>query len=469
MKVTESGNLKHRQLQLEDYLQRVSAEQKEYAEVCAPPKMAKTDNTNTHEQTERLLEEILSADNLNRAYKQVKRNKGAGGIDGMQVDELLPFLKEHKKALLQSIWDGKYRPKPVRRVEIPKENGKTRKLGIPTVVDRLIQQAITQVLSPIFEEQFSDNSFGFRPGRSAHGALRRCQNHITEGYKYAVDMDLEKYFDTVNQSKLIQILSDTIKDGRVISLIHRFLKAGAMVNGLFEKSPQGVPQGGPLSPLLGNVMLNECDHELERRGHRFIRYADDMMIFCKSKKAAKRTLDHTIPYIEGKLFLKVNREKTKVAHVNHVKFLGYGFYIYRGKGRLRIHPKSTQKLKDKIREVTGRSNGMGIEERKAKVNQVVRGWTNYFKLADARSLLARLDEWLRSRIRMVTWKRWKKVRTRFENLKKMGIKEEQAWMWANTRRGYWRTAHSPILTKALSNERFKRIGYLSFSECYSVK
>jgi group II intron reverse transcriptase/maturase len=468
MKVTESGNLKYRQLRFEDYLQRVSAEQKEYAEVCASPKMTETDSTNTNEQTEKLLEEILSAENLNRAYKQVKRNKGAGGIDGMQVDELLPFLRKHKDELVQSLWDGKYRPKPVRRVEILKENGKTRKLGIPTVVDRLIQQAITQILSPIFEKQFSDNSFGFRPKRSAHDALRRCKNHITDGYKYVVDMDLEKYFDTVNQSKLIQILSETIKDGRVISLIHKFLKSGVMVDGLFEGSPEGVPQGGPLSPLLGNIMLNECDHKLEKRRHRFVRYADDMMVFCRSKKAAQRTLDNILPYIEGKLFLKVNREKTKVAHVNYVKFLGYSFYIYKGEGRLRVHPKSIQKLKDKIREVTGRSNGMAIEERRTKLNQIVRGWTNYFKMADAKSLLAKMDEWLRSRIRMVTWKRWKRTQTRFQNLKKTGISKEQAWMWANTRKGYWRTAHSPILTKALSNERFKRIGYLSFSECYSA-
>jgi len=469
MKVTESGNLKHRQLRIEDYLQMVSAEQKEYAEVCEPPKIAETDSTNTNEQTEGLLEQILSAKNLSKAYEQVKRNKGTGGIDGMQVDELLPFLENHKEELVKSLWDGKYHPKPVRRVEIPKENGKTRKLGIPTVVDRLIQQAITQVLSPIFEKQFSDNSFGFRPKRSAHDALRMSQRHIADGYKYVVDMDLEKYFDTVNQSKLIQILSETIKDGRVISLIHKFLRAGVLVEGLFEESLEGVPQGGPLSPLLGNIMLNECDHELEKRGHRFVRYADDMMIFCKSKKAAKRTLDHILPFIEGKLFLRVNREKTKVAHVNYVKFLGYSFYIYRGEGRLRIHPKSTQKLKDKIREVTGRSNGMGIEERRKKLNQIVRGWTNYFKLADAKSLLSKLDEWLRSRIRMITWKRWKIARTRFENLKKAGISVEQAWMWANTRKGYWRTAHSPILTKALPNERFKRVGYLSFSDCYSAK
>jgi RNA-directed DNA polymerase len=469
MKVTESDNSKHRQLRLEGYLQRVSAEQREYAEVCSSPKMTETDNTNTNKQREGLQEQILSRDNLNRAYKQVKRNKGAGGIDGMQVDELLPYLKENKQELLQSLRDGKYRPKPVRRVEIPKENGKTRKLGIPTVVDRLIQQAICQILTPIFEEQFSDNSFGFRPRRSAHDALKRCQTNITEGYKYVVDMDLEKYFDTVNQSKLIQLLSETIKDGRVISLIHKFLRAGVMVGGWCEDSPEGVPQGGPLSPLLGNVMLNECDHELERRGHRFVRYADDLMIFCKSKQAASRTLNHILPYIEGKLFLRVNREKTQVAYVGKVKYLGYSFYIRKGEGRLRIHAKSIQKFKDKIREITVRSNGMGIEARKIRLNQMVRGWTNYFKLADAKKLIQGLDEWTRSRIRMVTWKRWKKVRTRFENLKRSGIKEEQAWMWANTRKGYWRTAHSPILSRALSNERFKRAGYLSLMECYSAK
>ena len=468
MKVTGRDKLKYRQLRFEDYLQMVSAEQREYAEVYASPKMTETDITDTNEQREGLLEQILSRDNLNRAYKQVKKNKGAGGIDGMQVDELLPFLKENQKELVQSLLGGKYRPKPVRRVEIPKENGKTRKLGIPTVVDRLIQQAICQILSPIFEEQFSDNSFGFRPQRGAHDALKRCQTNITAGYKYVVDMDLEKYFDTVNQSKLIQILSETIKDGRVISLIHKFLRAGIMVDGMFEKSPEGVPQGGPLSPLLGNIMLNECDHELERRGHRFVRYADDLMIFCKSKKAAERTLDHILPYIEGKLFLKVNREKTQVAYVRKVKYLGYGFYIYKGEGRLRIHPKSIGKLKDKIREITGRSNGMGIEARKTRLNQVVRGWMNYFKLADAKNLIQGLDEWIRSRIRMGTWKQWKKISTRFENLKKLGIKYEQAWMWANTRKGYWRTAHSPILLRTLSNERFKRVGYLSLMECYSA-
>ena len=275
MKDTGSDDNQHRQLTLWDYLPRDTAEREELTEVCESPRITETEITDRTKQTEGLLEQILTPENLELAYRQVRKNKGAGGIDGMQVDELLPFLQEHQNELVQALRDGKYRPSPVRRVEIPKENGKTRKLGIPTVVDRMIQQAICQVLTPIYEQKFSDNSYGFRPQRSAHDALRKCQTNISEDYKYVVDMDLEKYFDTVNQSKLIQILSATIKDGRVISLIHKFLNAGVMVGGMFEDSPEGVPQGGPLSPLLGNVMLNECDWELERCGHRFVRYADD--------------------------------------------------------------------------------------------------------------------------------------------------------------------------------------------------
>jgi group II intron reverse transcriptase/maturase len=466
MKATKSGELKHRQLTLWDYLQKDTQEEESYAEVCVSPRMAETDTTNTSKQEGGLLEKILSPENMNRAYKQVKRNKGAGGVDGMTVDELGPWTREHRDELLKSLRDGSYRPQPVRRVEIPKENGKTRKLGIPTVIDRMVQQAVSQVLSPIYEEQFSESSYGFRPGRSAHDALRQCQRNITDGYEYVVDMDLEKYFDTVNQSKLVQVLSETIKDGRVISLIHKFLRAGVMDGGVFEESPEGVPQGGPLSPLFGNIMLNECDHELERRRHRFVRYADDLMIFSKSRKAAQRTLKSIIPYIEGKLFLTVNREKTKVAEIRDVRFLGYGFYIYQGEGRLKVHPKSAKKLKDRLREVTGRSNGLSVENRRAKLNYIIRGWVNYFKLADMKKLMETLDQWLRRRLRMVTWKRWKKARTRYANLKKAGIPDWQAWQWAYTRLGYWRVAGSWILTRAMPNEVFKKAGYLSLKELY---
>lgn len=468
MKVTGSDDMKHRQLTLWDYPPRDTAEREEAAEVCGSRRITETDITDRRKQTEGLLEQILTPENLELAARQVRRNKGAGGIDGMQADELLPYLSSHRDELVKALRDGKYRPSPVRRVEIPKENGKTRKLGIPTVVDRMVQQAICQILSPIYEEKFSDSSFGFRPNKSAHDALRKCQTNISDGYAYVVDMDLEKYFDTVNQSRLIQILSETIADGRVISLIHKFLNAGVMVGGMFEESPEGVPQGGPLSPLLGNVMLNECDWELEKRGHRFVRYADDLMVFCRSKKAASRTLENILPFIEGKLFLKVNREKTKVAHVKDVKYLGYGFYIHQGEARLRIHPKSVAKFKTKVRDVTGRSNGMGVEERKSGLNSIVRGWMNYFKLADARSLLKELDKWIRRRIRMVTWKRWKRILTRFTNLKKAGIDPKRAWMWANTRKGYWPTAGSPILQRAIPNDLLRRAGYLSLKECYAA-
>lgn len=249
----------------------------------------------------------------------------------MQVDELLPYLRENQETLIQEIRNGKYKPNPVRRVEIPKETkGEFRKLGVPTVVDRVVQQAIAQELLPIFEEHFSENSFGFRPKRGAHDALRQCQKNVNDGYVYVVDMDLEKFFDTVCQSKLIEVLSRTVKDGRVISLIHKYLNAGVVANGKFERTEVGMPQGGPLSPLLSNIMLNELDKELESRGHRFVRYADDCMIFCKSRKSAERTLENIIPFIDGKLFLKVNRKKTKVAHISKVKYLGYTYYRYKG-------------------------------------------------------------------------------------------------------------------------------------------
>ena len=276
--------------------------------------------------TDRMLEYILTPDNLNRAYKQVKSNKGSGGVDKMDVEQLLPYLRSHKVEIVESLLDGKYHPNPVRRVEIPKDGGKMRQLGIPTVVDRVIQQAIAQVLSLVYEPRFSNGSYGFRPGRSAHQALQRAQEIINDGYKYSIDLDLEKFFDTVNQSKLVQLLSDTIKDGRVVSLIHKYLRAGVMIGHKFEETEQGVPQGGPLSPILSNIMLNELDRELERRGLPFVRYADDCIIFCKSPRAAERVCESISRYIEKKLFLKVNREKTHVGSVNGQKYLGYSFY-----------------------------------------------------------------------------------------------------------------------------------------------
>ena len=466
MNVTESG-FKNRQLHIEDYLQMVSAEQKEYAEVFDYSKITEKSGVITDYWTNNLLELILRKDNLNKAYKQVKSNKGSGGIDGMQVDELLPYLIENQETLIQEIRDGKYKPNPVRRVEIPKETkGEFRKLGVPTVVDRVIQQAITQELTPIYEEQFSNNSFGFRPKRGAHDALRQCQKNVNDGYVYVVDMDLEKFFDTVCQSKLIEVLSRTIKDGRVISLIHKYLNAGVIANGMFERTEIGMPQGGPLSPLLSNIMLNELDKELERRGHRFVRYADDCMIFCKSRKSAERTLENIIPFIEGKLFLRVNRKKTEVAHISKVKYLGYSFYRFKGKCRFRVHPKSITKMKNKIRELTDRNNGMSNAKREEKYQQFVRGWVNYFKLADMKGLLTRVEEWARRRIRAVYWKQWKRVRTRYRILRKLKLEHWQAIKLANSRCGYWRMAE--MLNTVLTKKIIAKLGYISMLDYYLI-
>jgi RNA-directed DNA polymerase len=466
MKVTDS-RFKNRQLHMEDYLQMVSAEQKEDAEVFDYGKITEKSGIITNYWMNNLLELILRKDNLNKAYKRVKSNKGAGGTDGMQVDELLPYLKENQDTLIQEIKGGRFKPNPVRRVEIPKETkGEFRKLGVPTVVDRVIQQAIIQELTPIYEEQFSENSFGFQPKKGAHDALKQCQKNVNEGYVYVVDMDLEKFFDTVCQSKLIEVLGRTIKDGRVISLIHKYLNAGVITKGVFKKTEVGMPQGGPLSPLLSNIMLNELDKELESRGHRFVRYADDCMIFCKSKKSAERTLENIIPFIEKRLFLKVNRKKTQVAHISKVKYLGYTFYRYRGKCRFRVHPKSVTKMKDAIRNLTDRNKGMSNTAREDKYQQFVRGWIEYFKLADMKNLLKGIDEWARRRIRAVYWKQWKKIKTKYRMLRAIGCEHWRAKELACSRKGYWRMAQ--VLNQIFSNKIIAKLGYTSMLDYYLI-
>lgn len=448
-----------------------TAEREEYGEALIDQRITENNSANADRQADGLLEEIVSTKNLNRAYKRVKKNKGAGGIDGMGVDELLQYLKENGEDIRKTIVDGKYHPHPVRRVEIPKDNGKTRKLGIPTAVDRVIQQAIAQVLTPIYEPKFVETSYGFRLGRSAHDALRKCLEYLRAGRTWTVDMDLEKFFDTVNQSKLMEILARDIKDGRVLSLIHRYLRAGAVECGRYVDTEVGVPQGGPLSPLLANIMLNELDHELERRGHRFVRYADDMVIFCGSKASAEQTLEHIIPFIEEKLFLKVNREKTVVAYAGKIKFLGYGFYKSQKGFRLRVHKKSQMKMRTRIKELTSRSRVNSYEMWKQTLKRFVVGWVNYFKLADMKKLLESTDEWMRRRIRMVFWKKWKRVRTRYRNLRKLGINHNGAYITACCcRRGYWFIASTLIMQTALSNTRLEKAGFISFrSYCKSAK
>lgn len=413
-----------------------------------------------------LLEQILSPTNMNKAYKQVLSNNGSCGIDRMSTTELLSWLQLHKEELITSIEQGRYKPNPVRRVEIPKEGGKKRPLGIPTVVDRLIQQSIAQILSPIYEREFSKSSYGFRPKRSCHDALKQAQAYVSSGYKYGIDLDLEKFFDTVNHSRLIELLSRKIKDGRVISLIHKYLLAGVRIGECFEEGQSGVPQGSPLSPLLSNIMLNELDKELEKRGHPFVRYADDVLIFCKSKRAAERTKTSIIRFIEEVLYLRVNNEKTKVGTVRGMKFLGYSFYIKDGACRLSVHPKSYAKLKSRLKSLTGRSNGMGYEQRKTSLRLFIMGWLEYFKLTDMKSHLQKIDEWYRRRLRMCIWKYWKKVKTRFANLRKCGIEKGKAWEWANTRKGYWHVSNSFILSRSLTNENLRKANYPFLMDCY---
>ncbi len=412
-----------------------------------------------------MLEAILSPANLKKAYLQVVRNKGAAGVDGMDCAHLLDYLKEQGEQLTERIRQRTYRPSPVRRVEIPKDNGGKRQLGIPTVVDRVIQQAIAQVLTPIYEQQFSEWSYGFRPRRSGKQALIAATKIVERGYRYVVDIDLERFFDTVDHARLIEILQRTIKDNGVISLIHRYLNAGVMKDGAMARTEEGTPQGGPLSPLLANIMLNELDKELERRGHPFVRYADDGLIFCKSKRAAERVMASISKFIEVELKLRVNREKTVCANISKVRFLGYGFRIHRGKCRLRVHQKTEAKLRRRLKAITSRSNCMGYQKRKEALAQYLRGWTEYYNLADMGAKVKEIDQWLGRRIRMCIWKAWKRVKTRYHNILKLGYNKRCAWEWANANKGYWCIAGSRIGTAVMPNDKLRQAGY-TWIGCY---
>ena len=416
--------------------------------------------------TENLLEKIVDRRNFFEAYKKVKANKGSHGIDGMRVDELLSYLKGNYENLKASLLSGTYKPQAVRRVEIPKPNGTLRLLGIPTVIDRLIQQSINQVLSPIFDREFSNSSYGFRPRRSAHMALKQSQKHIYEGYKYVVDIDLEKFFDTVNHDILMHLIAKKIEDKRVLKLIRKYLNSGIMLEGAVVKSEEGAVQGGPLSPLLSNILLDELDKELETRGHRFCRYADDCNIYVKSKRAGERVLKSLTIFLEGKLKLKVNTEKSAVSSPTKRKFLGYSFYYSKDGIKLRVHDKSYKRLKEKIRKITNRNVSMNFNYRIKKLNEIIVGWINYFKLADMKIKLIELDGWIRRRLRACVWKTWKKTKTKFNNLIKLGIPRSKSWEYANTRKGYWRISCSPILNKTITNQRLINHGFKSLSSQY---
>jgi RNA-directed DNA polymerase len=417
---------------------------------------------------EEMLERILGRDNLNLAYKRVKANKGSPGVDGMTVEELLSYLKQGGESLRQRILAGEYIPQAVRRVEIPKPDGGVRQLGIPTVVDRLIQQAIAQELSRTFDPVFSASSYGFRPGRSAHQAIIAARGYIEQGHRWTVDIDLEKFFDRVNHNKLMSLVARRVKDNRVLGLMRKYLESGIMLNGVKVKSEEGTPQGGPLSPLLANIMLDELDKELEKRGHSFCRYADDCNIYVKSRKAGARVMESISQYIEQVLKLKVNRNKSAVDRPSRRKFLGFSFYMRKGKARNFIHKKPLYRFKAKVKEITSRSNGKSMEMRMKKLNPLIRGWVNYFHIADMEKVAKELDYWMRRRIRMCYWKQWKKISARHENLVKLGVDIHKAWEYANTRKGYWQIANSPILATTLTNEYLDKQGLLSLTKRLSV-
>jgi group II intron reverse transcriptase/maturase len=426
--------------------------------------------TGKEETSMALLEQILSNQNMNQAYKRVYRNKGASGVDGITVTELKDYLKEHKDSLRSQIRQRKYQPAPTLRVEIPKDNGKMRQLGIPTVVDRVVQQAISQVLSPLFDKAFSNYSYGFRPNRSCEMAIKQSLYYMNEGYDWLVDIDLERFFDTVHHDKLMRIISRTVSDGDVISLIRKYLVSGVMTNGKYENTPVGTPQGGNLSPLLSNIMLNELDKELETRGLRFVRYADDSIIFVRSEKAATRILASITKFIENKLGLLVNAEKSKISRPKDTKFLGFGFYFDFQSKRYepRPHEDSVRKFQRKLRQLTKRNRSVSLDERIQHLKWTIYGWVNYFRIAKMKSKLNAIDSKLRSRIRVIIWKQWKKNAKRIRCLVQLGIPEEEAKGLTYCRKGYRFIGKSKVVHRALSNKRLKQRG-IPFALDYYLK
>lgn len=419
------------------------------------------------ENTVNLMEKVVSKENMTKAYKQVKSNKGSAGIDNVTVEEVLEDLFEKWDTIKTKLLDGTYEPSAVKRVEIPKPNGGVRLLGIPTVMDRIIQQAISQILTEIYEPTFSENSYGFRPNRSAKDAVIKSKQYVEEGYKVVVDIDLEKFFDKVNHDKLMYRLWKNIEDKNLLRIINKYLKCGVIVNGLFTKTEEGAPQGGPLSPLLSNIVLDELDKELEKRGLHFVRYADDCNVYVKTVKAGNRVMESITKFIEGKLKLKVNKTKSAVDYPRRRKFLGFTVTKMFGKVMVLISDKSMKRFKDKIRDITNRNKAYSIEYRIKKLKEIVVGWVNYYGIANCKKKLETLDEWIRRRLRACIWKQWKRIKTKHNNLVKLGINNSKAWEFANTRKGYWRISNSPILGTTLTNKYFENIGYVSLSKQYS--
>ncbi len=412
--------------------------------------------------TTELLEDVLSSDNLARAWKRVKANKGAPGIDGMTIGDFPAYARAHWPAVRQQIREGRYQPQAVRRVEIPKPGGGKRMLGIPTVMDRVIQQAIAQVLTPIFDPTFSDSSFGFRPGRNAHQAIRQVQASVKEGRNIAVDIDLAKFFDTVSHDVLMSLLARSIADKRLLRLIGRYLRAGVLVGEHIEPSEVGTPQGGPLSPLLANILLHQLDLELVRRGHRFARYADDMVILVRSQRAAQRVMGSITRYLEKTLKLKVNLAKSKVAPMSECAFLGF---TIKGK-KIRWTDKALADFKHRIKELTGRSWGVSMGYRLHKLGQYLRGWTAYFGISQYYRPVPELDEWIRRRMRMCYWKQWRWPRTKIKNLLALGVSLKSAIEHGCSSNSYWQMSRTPVINQAVSNAWLQEQGLLSVKDLW---
>jgi RNA-directed DNA polymerase len=413
--------------------------------------------------TEHLMEEVCQRENLNLAYSRVMANKGAAGVDGMTVGQLLPWIVEHKHELLASLLDGSYEPQPVRGVEIPKPGGGMRQLGIPTVVDRLVQQAILQVLTPLVDPTFSSSSFGFRPGRGAHDALKQAQEYVAEERTIVVDVDLEKFFDRVNHDILMARLSRRIADKRLLRIVRRFLEAGLMRDGVCITRQEGTPQGGPLSPLLANLLLDDLDKELERRDHRFCRYADDCNIYVRSKAAGERVMASVCRFLECVLRLRVNREKSAVASVEERKFLGHRLLR---DGRLGLAPKSLERAKSRVREISGRNRGISLDRMICELNSFLTGWVTYFRHAACKGHLGDLDGWIRRKLRCVRLKQCKRTKPMMDFLRRQGVSLRNAWQTALSGKGWWRLADSPAAKQAMSNQWFESLGLVSLVQRY---
>jgi RNA-directed DNA polymerase len=417
-----------------------------------------------------MLEEILDFRNIQKALQRVISNKGAGGVDGMQTDELRDYLTHHWSDLKSKILSGMYRPSPVRGIEIPKASGGKRLLGIPTVIDRLIQQAIGQWLSPLYEVDFSPYSYGFRPNRNAHQAVLQARSHIASGGGWIIELDLSNFFDRVHHDRLISQLSKRISDKRTLDLMRKYLTSGILLGGVVSPRQEGTRQGSPLSPLLSNIVLDELDKELHKRDHKFVRYADDCSIYVNSNKSAHRVLDSITRFIEGALRLKVNHSKTKISRPGSSQLLGFSFYLNtKREYRVRVPATSQHRIKSRIKQLTMRSHSITLQERIASLESMVTGWVNYFSIADSKLLMQKLDSKAYNRLRICIWKQWKTISGRYRNLMKLGVSKYYAKMWSNTSMGYSRVARSPILCSTLTSEYFRKQGYIGFYQRYYLK